>query len=188
MISSKWFNVHHSLYVDHFPQALGTELCRVIGTGNPNISAVDAASASPLGMDSDMDNANLVSPPILMWRSVLLTTTASTFLQSSHVHRLLSPIHRRTVVTLLSLPSERPEMVRILQNIEHSSVVHGDWIAWYEQSVQLTHINVNILCVMFCSGNDLRQCINPIACNIADTCFAAGLKIHTILWLRPWML
>ena len=59
MISSKWFNVHHSLYVDHFPQALGTELCRVIGTGNPSISAVDAASASPLGMDSDMDKANI---------------------------------------------------------------------------------------------------------------------------------
>ena len=51
--------------MDHFPQALGTELCRLIGTGNPIISAVDAASASqwmmPVPVPVDAASASAAS-------------------------------------------------------------------------------------------------------------------------------
>ena len=47
------------LYVGHLPQALETELVRLIVTGNPSIRAVGTASASLSGMDTDVDNANI---------------------------------------------------------------------------------------------------------------------------------
>ena len=116
-----------------------------------------------------------VSPPFLMWRSVLLTTKTITFLQGSVARRLLSLIRRRIAVTLLSLPNRRQQLVRIWWKLEHSSVAHCAWIPLYGHSVQLTPVNVNILFVLIWFGSVLRLCISPIVWNIADICVTSVL-------------